>query len=110
MQSARRGPRTSVQGGPRVSATNQGLGDSFLAVVLLSRVEGRHKNADVTQCVDPGCPLRNDLGTSVRWASEPGKTRLFPEKWLIFALTRTGSGALFCISGCWVWGQSWSSS
>lgn len=79
MQSARKGAENQRAGWPK-GVGDQGLGDSFLVVVLLSRVEGRHKNANVTQCVDSVCPLRNALGTSVHRASEPGKTRLFPEK------------------------------
>lgn len=53
--------------------------------------------------------LRRTLRVSVHLASEPGITLLFPEKWLIFALTGTGTGALFHLSCCWVWAPHCSS-
>lgn len=48
----------------------------------------------LTQCVDPVCPLRNALGTNVHLASGPGRSLLFPEKWLVFVLIGTGSASL----------------
>lgn len=75
-------------------ATNGDSGNSFLVLVLLSRVEEHHNNANVTQCVDPVCPFRNALGTNVHLASGPGISLLFPEQWLVFASIGTGSASL----------------
>lgn len=53
--------------------------------------------------------VRDLRRASVHLASDPGITLLFPEKWLIFALTGTGTGALFHLSCCWVWAPRCSS-